>query len=351
MANDFQRPESVLKWLIFSIFFILYFINGCMVLTRQEKEKKVIELHRQGKGTREIAKEVGMSFGPIGGIIRKEVQAKERVQERVEKTSLSTQAYSLFSLGKSSVEVAIELQLEADETIKYQKEFWKLKQLDRLSQLYDEFHENLSPFVELLKLSKEQGMDAPQVVNFLRIANGEIPRIQRVNESLKFELAKLESDKRDGQRQIRDYHRVLSEYHEACQYETDRINKLRQEIWQLEQVIHQANQNYLEIKNTVQRVVEGVVKKHRQLLEFALLALIESLRKDPRKLQILYLNLATGRSAEQNEFPFVNARLDDKYIEDTPEEKILLDGAIAIYDRMVEELTNKTIVNLPSDQH
>lgn len=104
-----------------------------MVLTRQEKEKKVIELHRQGKGTREIAKEVGMSFGPIGAIIRKEVQAKERVQERVEKTSLSTQAYSLFSLGKSSVEVAIELQLEADETIKYQKEFWKLKQLDRLS--------------------------------------------------------------------------------------------------------------------------------------------------------------------------------------------------------------------------
>lgn len=217
--------------------------------------------------------------------------------------------------------------------------------------MYDEFHENLSPFVELLKLSKEQGMDAPQVVNFLRIANGEIPRIQRVNESLKFELAKLESDKRDGQRQIRDYHRVLSEYREACQYETDRINKLRQEIWQLEQVIHQANQNYLEIKNTVQRVVEGVLKKHRQLLEFALLALIESLRKDPRKLQILYLNLPTGRSAEQNEFPFVNARLDDKYIEDTPEEKILLDGAIAIYDRMVEELTNKTIVNLPSDQH
>jgi hypothetical protein len=42
----------------------------------------------------------------------------------------------------------------------------------------------------------------------------------------------------------------------------------------------------------------------------------------------------------------VNARLDDKYIEDTPEEKILLDGSI--YDRMVVELTNKTIVNLTS---
>ena len=62
------------------------------------------------------------------------------MQERVEKTSVSTQAYSLLSQGKSSVDVAIELQLEADEAIRYQKEFWKLKQLDRLSQLYDEFN-------------------------------------------------------------------------------------------------------------------------------------------------------------------------------------------------------------------
>jgi hypothetical protein len=190
-------------------------------------------------------------------------------------------------------------------------------------------------------------MDAQQVVNFLRIANGDIPRVQRIKESLRFELAELESDKRDGERQIRDYHHVLSEYRATCQYETDRINQLRQERWRLERVIHQANQDYLEIKNTVQRVVEGLLERHRQFLEFALLSLIESLRKDPRKLPILYYNLSTGKSAEQNEFPFVNARLDDKYIEDTPEEKILLDWAIAIYDRMVEESTNKTIVNLP----
>ena len=44
----------------------------------------------------------------------------------------------------------------------------------------------------------------------------------------------------------------------------------------------------------------------------------------------------------------MNARLDNEYIEDTPEEKILLDGSTAIYHRMVEELTNKTIANLTS---
>jgi hypothetical protein len=54
-----------------------------MVLTRKEKEDMVIELHRQGKGTRDIAREVRMSFCPIGAIIRKETQRREIGQERV----------------------------------------------------------------------------------------------------------------------------------------------------------------------------------------------------------------------------------------------------------------------------
>jgi hypothetical protein len=42
-----------------------------MVLTRSEKEELVIQLYEEGKTIREIAKEVHMSFGPIGNIIQK----------------------------------------------------------------------------------------------------------------------------------------------------------------------------------------------------------------------------------------------------------------------------------------
>ena len=42
-----------------------------MVLTREEKEKIVLELHGQGKGTREIAKEVRISFSQISAILKK----------------------------------------------------------------------------------------------------------------------------------------------------------------------------------------------------------------------------------------------------------------------------------------
>ena len=76
-----------------------------MVLTREEKEKIVLELHGQGKGTREIAKEVRISFSQISAILKKAAQQRELGQERTgqerkEKTSVSTQAYSLFSKGK-----------------------------------------------------------------------------------------------------------------------------------------------------------------------------------------------------------------------------------------------------------
>jgi hypothetical protein len=48
-------------------------------LNKYEKEKRVIELHLQGKTIREISKEVHMSFTPISNII-KTCERKVRLQ-------------------------------------------------------------------------------------------------------------------------------------------------------------------------------------------------------------------------------------------------------------------------------
>ena len=42
-----------------------------MILTRLEKEQLVLDLHNQGKGTREIAREVKISFSQIGAILKR----------------------------------------------------------------------------------------------------------------------------------------------------------------------------------------------------------------------------------------------------------------------------------------
>ena len=55
-----------------------------MILTREEKEKLVLDLYNQGKSTREIAQIAHMSFRDIGAIIEK--KRRRRNQKRTNTT-------------------------------------------------------------------------------------------------------------------------------------------------------------------------------------------------------------------------------------------------------------------------
>jgi DNA-binding CsgD family transcriptional regulator len=76
-----------------------------MMLNKQEKEKLVLDLRSQGKTFREIAKEAQISPRDIKDILNKTTSEEQSM-------SLSTQAYELFSKGKTPLEVAIELKIK-----------------------------------------------------------------------------------------------------------------------------------------------------------------------------------------------------------------------------------------------
>ena len=112
-------------------------------MTRQERERVVLDLyHNQGKTIRDIAKEARMSFRDIGSILNKadEAQRKEQQQDIYENVSdknhrqeqqlsLSTQAYKLFSEGKTPIEVAVALNTKESEITRFYKEYLKLDQM------------------------------------------------------------------------------------------------------------------------------------------------------------------------------------------------------------------------------
>ena len=88
------------------------------ILTRQERERLVLELYNQGKTYRQISKEVRISPRDIGIILNKAVEekkieaTKEQQKEDAENDqeqplSLSTQAYKIFSEAKTPLEVSI----------------------------------------------------------------------------------------------------------------------------------------------------------------------------------------------------------------------------------------------------
>jgi transposase len=131
------------------------------ILTRQERERLVLDLYNQGKTIREIAKEVRMSFRDIGVILNKVVEEKktegskeqqddaEKSHEQEQQLSQSTQAYKLFCKGKTPLEVAIELNLRELEATEFYKEYWKLKQLHNLNMVYEEIKDDIESFLQL----------------------------------------------------------------------------------------------------------------------------------------------------------------------------------------------------------
>jgi transposase len=150
------------------------------ILTRQERERLVLDLYNQGKTIREIAKEVRMSFRDIGAILNKAVEEKTEgsKEEEQQQLSLSAQAYKLISDRKTPLEVAIALNLKESEATKFYKEYWKLKQLHNLNMVYEELKDDIDPFLKLYRLIKAKGMSASHVNNLLEIANNDLPSIE-----------------------------------------------------------------------------------------------------------------------------------------------------------------------------
>ncbi len=78
----------------------------------EERKKRVIELYyNQGKTTREIAKMERMSIRDISTIVKEEESKRQKYKHQQQRQELSSEAYRLFSEGKTTLEVAITLNL------------------------------------------------------------------------------------------------------------------------------------------------------------------------------------------------------------------------------------------------
>jgi transposase len=187
------------------------------ILTRQERERLVIELYNQGKTYREISKVARISPRDIGVILNKVIEEKSQEEgkeeqgdteqnqeqsQQQEHLSPSAQAYKLFSERKTPLEVAIALNLGESEATKFYREYWKLKQLDNLNMVYEELKGDIDPFLRLYKLAKRKGMGVRHVVNLLTIANNDLPAVEERVKTLRNDISTLQFQKRIDERNL-----------------------------------------------------------------------------------------------------------------------------------------------------
>ena len=150
------------NYLMGEIFDICTRLQNLICLSRREKEKLVVDLYENGSSYHEIAKEARVSLRDIKGILDR--------ANGVRSLSKSSQAYQMFSEGKSPTDVAITLGMREPEVTQLYRESWTLKQIYDLNSIYLETKGNLGSFVKLYMLSQEAGLNTEHVVRILRVS-------------------------------------------------------------------------------------------------------------------------------------------------------------------------------------
>ena len=145
-------------------------------MNREQREQYVIQLYKENKSTREIAKLMHMSFRNIGAIIKKlkleaEPEKDQLKDDDIKSKSKTTQAIKLFSELKTPVEVAIALDLPADQVMTIYREHWKLDGMYGLTQIYEEAKHDLHDLLRLHRIVKDLGMEKQDIINVLDFVN------------------------------------------------------------------------------------------------------------------------------------------------------------------------------------
>jgi transposase len=328
-----------------SLYTILLDTKYMTILTRQERERLVIDLYyNQGKTYREISKEARISPRDIGVILNKVMEEKKteglkkeqgdaenNEEQEQQHLSLSTQAYKLFSEGKTPLEVSINLNLRESEATKFCREYWKLNQLYNLNTVYEEIKDEIALFLKLYKLSKAKGIGVQQVVDALAIANNDLPAIGERFKRLRTDVSMLQSQKHTCKRnlyqlnnQIAPTTRLLNSLRMSCERGRRDIENLYTEKAKLEATITEFksnNEEYLhKIKDTAEENMKSVLTSHKLLLRFTTASVIESLRRNPE-----LCNFVLNDSSNNN---------------DTT---VILEESEKLYNELITKLTNIVI--------
>jgi hypothetical protein len=151
-----------------------------MNLSREEKEKLVLELYYEKAYTyRQIAEELHMSPNQIREIIRRHEEKNNAKVNKKKELSLSSKAYKLFSKRKTSVEVAIMLDIPQPQVIQFQYQYWKLIGQDRLVTLHSLLGNRIFSFFKLYEeLIIKNEMSIERAVNLIETALDKLPYVE-----------------------------------------------------------------------------------------------------------------------------------------------------------------------------
>jgi hypothetical protein len=211
-------------------------------MSRVEKEECVIRLYKENRSTREITKIMHMSFGRIAAITKKVKLEADRETGQLEEDddikskSKTTQAIKLFSELKTPVEVAIALDLPADQAQAICLEYWKLDGMYRLAQIYEEAKYDLHDLLRLHKMVEDLGMEKKDLINALELVkNNQLQTLESKVQNLRYQINVLETEKTKYMDHIFNLKRMIRESEETLAQKRGEMAYLNRESRKLQQ--------------------------------------------------------------------------------------------------------------------
>jgi transposase len=319
-----------------------------MFISREEKERRVIDLYNQGKTTREIIKELRVSPNYVSAVLKKEEEKNNSIvtnNQHQSSSSLSAKAYELFSKGKTPVEVAISLNLRAYQATKYYREYWNLRGLHKLNLIYKETNGKLGPFLKLYRLVKEKGLSIEQVVTAVDIAIHKLPFMDSLYRQAKDEVDKLQYtiQRLVNDIQVREYKisildKTAFSIEQDCRRKEQQLQELTAQKERLEKLIANIvnGEGYSKLNLIAKENVKVVLSENKKLISISFVALIQTIKADPQMVKLIQ-NMPSANDGEQ----YKDNNNIIKYLE-LNKDRILNLGE-KNYENLVEELTNNAI--------
>ena len=187
------------------------------------------------------------------------------------------------------MEVAAELNLPGPQVQQFYVEYWNLRRMYKLLNVYQEIQDSIGYFLKLLRLGKQEGVTPEQIMKLIQMADS-IHKLQEKLEQLQSEVLDISIRKSVGKEELED---LLNET-EAVQEKLNSVNKtfnmkyeelkeVCSQLQMLQNYVEQfkSGQDYQELEYIVRSEVGKTLVDNKKLLQSALVSVIVALRNDP----------------------------------------------------------------------
>ena len=239
-----------------------------LFISKEEKARRIIDLYyNQGKTYQEIVEELNVSLNYVSAVLKKHEEeenaaavTKIKHEQQENKTSKEVASFKLFSEGKNTIEVAIDLKLSEEEVTQFYKGFLKLKGLYKFGIIYEKHGHHVPRLLKLCIEAEKEGVDIEQLVKLAKLADENNPvglsQLEKLRQWHLSELRGMETERRQMETQLHrmkeekeKYENVLfllksdistlkdqlEDYRKSCERERLELEKLKKEKESIEE--------------------------------------------------------------------------------------------------------------------